>query len=436
MRSQGSQVDISPWEPWVRRPAATLGPVTYRAPKGTDDVLPPESRAWLRAEKTFIDLAEVFGYDIVLTPHFEATELFSRGVGEATEVVEKQMYTFTDKGGRSLTLRPEATASLVRAMVEAGGVQGTEKIAAWGPMFRYERPQQGRRRQFYQGDIEYFGEPSADADVEVIEFGYRYLEEMGVPDVVVALNSIGDAEDRAAYRELLTAWLREREDQLSDDALSRTASNPLRVLDSKADADIVAQAPAPVDHLGDAAAEHFTEVQRGLRRLQIPYRIEGRLVRGLDYYNRTVWEYLATSYAGAQDAAGGGGRYDGLFELLGGKPTPAVGVAMGIDRIMLMAEMGAGEPVLDVFVVIADPNRRDAGLDLVSELRRRGLRVDLDLAGRSVSAQFRAADRREAVWALVVGDEWADGKVTARNLATGEQETVAVEGIEAWLKGR
>ena len=411
-------------------------PVTYRAPKGTDDVLPPESRAWLHAEKTFIDLAEVFGYDIVLTPHFEATELFSRGVGEATEVVEKQMYTFTDKGGRSLTLRPEATASLVRAMVEAGGVHGTEKIAAWGPMFRYEKPQQGRRRQFYQGDIEYFGEPSADADVEVIEFGYRYLEEMGVPDVVVALNSIGDVEDRAVYRDLLTTWLRERQDDLSEDARKRIASNPMRVLDSKADADIVAEAPAPVEHLGGASAEHFTQVQRGLRRLQIPYRIEARLVRGLDYYNRTVWEYLATSYQGAQDAAGGGGRYDGLFELLGGKPTPAVGVAMGIDRIMLMAGKRADQPALDAFVVIADPNRRDAGLDLVSELRRRGLRTDLDLAERSVSAQFKAADRRAAAWAVVVGDEWADGQVTARNLATGEQETVAVEGIEGWLKGR
>jgi histidyl-tRNA synthetase len=227
--------------------------MTYRAPKGTDDVLPPESRDWLRAERTFIDLAETFGYDLVLTPHFEATELFERGVGEATEVVEKQMYTFTDKGGRSLTLRPEATASLVRAMIEAGGVSGTAKVAAWGPFFRYERPQAGRRRQFYQGDVEYFGEPSADADVEVIEFGYRYLEEMGVPDVVVALNSIGDADDRMFYRTVLSEWLAEREELLSEDARARLAGNPLRVLDSKADADVVADAHAPVDYLGEEA---------------------------------------------------------------------------------------------------------------------------------------------------------------------------------------
>ncbi len=410
--------------------------MTYRAPKGTDDILPPESRDWLRAQRTFVDLAEIFGYDAVLTPHFEATELFARGVGEATDVVEKQMYTFTDKGGRSLTLRPEATASLVRAMIEGGGVSGTAKIAMFGPMFRYERPQAGRRRQFYQGDIEYFGESSAEADVEVIEFGHRYLEEMGVPDVVVALNSIGDVEDRAIYRELLSGWLRERAGELSDDARHRIETNPLRVLDSKADADIVAEAPSPVDHLGPEAAEHFDAVQTGLRRLQVPFRIQPRLVRGLDYYNRTVWEYLSTSYEAAQDAAGGGGRYDGLFELLGGKPTPAVGVAMGIDRIMLMAEPDGGDPALDAFVVVADRDRRDAALDLVSELRRRGLRTDLELAERSVSAQFKAADRRSAATALVVGDEWADGQVTARDLDTGMEQSVALDEIEQWLKSR
>ena len=410
--------------------------MTYRAPKGTDDILPPESRDWLRAQRTFVDLAEIFGYDAVLTPHFEATELFARGVGEATDVVEKQMYTFTDKGGRSLTLRPEATASLVRAMIEGGGVNGTAKIAMFGPMFRYERPQAGRRRQFYQGDIEYFGESSADADVEVIEFGHRYLEDMGVPDVVVALNSIGDVEDRATYRELLSGWLRERAGELSEDARHRIETNPLRVLDSKADADIVAEAPSPVDHLGPEAAEHFDAVQAGLRRLQVPFRIQPRLVRGLDYYNRTVWEYLSTSYEAAHDAAGGGGRYDGLFELLGGKPTPAVGVAMGIDRIMLMAEPDGGDPALDAFVVVADQHRRDAALDLVSELRRRGLRTDVELTERSVSAQFKAADRRSAATALVVGDEWADGQVTARDLDTGMEQSVALDEIEQWLKSR
>jgi histidyl-tRNA synthetase len=410
--------------------------MTYRAPKGTDDILPPRSRDWLRAERAFLDLAETFGYDLVLTPAFEATELFERGVGEATEVVGKQMYTFTDKGGRSVTLRPEATAGLVRAMIQAGGINGTAKIALWGPFFRYEKPQQGRRRQFYQGDIEYFGEPAAEADVEVIEFGYRYLEEMGVPDVVVALNSIGDADDRAFYRQVLSEWLTERAADLSEDARKRIDGNPLRVLDSKADADVVADAPAPIDYLGEDAAVHFEDVQGGLRRLQIPYRIEPRLVRGLDYYNRTVFEYLSTSYEAAQDAAGGGGRYDGLFEELGGKPTPAVGLAMGIDRIMLMGKLDDPSRVLDAFVVVADPLRRGAALDLVSELRRRGLRTDLDLGDRSVKAQFKAADRRSAAVALVVGDEWADGRVTARDLATGTQEVIALDEIESWLRAR
>ena len=415
---------------------ATLPDVTYRAPKGTDDVLPPESRDWLRAQRIFIDLAATFGYDVVLTPHFESTELFERGVGEATEVVDKQMYTFSDKSNRSLTLRPEATASLVRAMLQAGGVNGTAKIAVWGACFRYERPQAGRRRQFYQGDIEYFGEPSADADIEVIEFGHRYLEEMGVPEVVVVINSIGDANDRAFYRQVLAEWLQERAGDLSDDARERISTNPLRVLDSKADADLVAEAPAPLDYLGDAASEHFEAVQHGLRRLQIPYRLESRLVRGLDYYNRTVWEYLSTGYDAAQDAAGGGGRYDGLFELLGGKPTPAVGVAMGIDRIMLMAKASDDGAQLDAFVVVASPDLRDAALDLVSELRRRGLRTDMELAERSVSAQFKAADRRSAAAALVVGDEWSNGEVTARDLETGNQETIALEDIEQWVRRR
>ncbi len=408
----------------------------YDRPKGTDDVLPPESRDWLRAQRAFIELAETFGYDLVFTPTFEATELFERSVGETTEVVDKQMYTFTDKGGRSLTLRPEATASLVRAYIQAGGVSGTAKIAAWGPFFRYERPQAGRRRQFYQGDIEYFGEADPEADVEVIEFGYRYLEMMGVPDVVVALNSIGDPEDRAFYRQVLSEWLTERAGELSDDARDRIADNPLRVLDSKADADLVAEAPAPIDYLGEEAAVHFEEVQAGLRRLQIPYRIEPRLVRGLDYYNRTVFEYLSTGYEAGQDAAGGGGRYDGLFEELGGKPTPAVGLAMGIDRIMLMGKLDDDRAALDVYVVVADPMRRIAALDLVSELRRRGLRTDLDLADRSVSAQFKSADRRAAAMAVVVGDEWAEGKVTVRDMGSGVQETVATEEIEGWLKAR
>ena len=219
--------------------------MTYRAPKGTDDILPPASYEWVTAERVFLDLAERYGYGLVLTPLFESTELFSRGIGEATEVVEKQMYTFTDKGGRSVTLRPEGTASVVRALIQAGGVVGTFKGFYWGPMFRYERPQKGRRRQFSQAGIEYLGEASFDADVEVIEFGYRYLEELGVRDVEVQLNSIGDGSDRSDYRAELTAFLESRKGDLSEDAVRRLYENPMRVLDSKADADVVAGRPDP-----------------------------------------------------------------------------------------------------------------------------------------------------------------------------------------------
>jgi len=408
--------------------------MTYRAPKGTYDVLPPDSVAWVEAERVFLDLAERYGYGLVLTPVFEATELFSRGVGEDTEVVEKQMYTFTDKGGRSLTLRPEATASIVRSLIQAGGVVGTFKGYSWGPMFRYERPQKGRTRQFLQADIEYIGEAAPGADVEVIELGYRYLQELGVPNVEVRLNSIGDAGDRSAYRTELIVYLESRRDDLSSDALRRMYENPLRVLDSKTDVDIVADAPTPTEYLSDEAAEHFAAVRNGLEEADIPYRIVPTLVRGLDYYNRTVWEYVPLDFDAAQSSVGGGGRYDPLFERLGGKPTPAVGLAMGLDRILLAREQSDPLPSLDAFVVVADPDRRVDATALIRRLRGAGLRVDTVAGDRSIKAQFKAADRARAANALVVGEEWDEGGVTARDLATGEQRTVALEEIETWLR--
>jgi len=408
--------------------------MTYRAPKGTDDILPPDSSEWVTAERVFLDLAERYGYGLVLTPLFESTELFSRGIGEDTEVVEKQMYTFTDKGGRSVTLRPEGTASVVRALIQAGGVVGTFKGFYWGPMFRYERPQKGRRRQFSQAGIEYLGEASFDADVEVIEIGYRYLEELGVRDVEVQLNSIGDGNDRADYRAGLVAFLESRKGDLSEDAIRRMYQNPLRVLDSKADAAIVEGAPTPADHLSPGAAEHFAGVRAGLDAAGIPYRIAPMLVRGLDYYNRTVWEYVPLNFEAAQSSVGGGGRYDPLFEMVGGKPTPAVGLAMGLDRILLARGKPEPQPSLDVFIIVAVPERRADAQALVRSLRRSGFRVDFAAGDRSVKAQFKAAGRARAATALVVGEEWNEGRVTARDLATGEQQPVAVEEIETWLK--
>jgi histidyl-tRNA synthetase len=403
------------------------------APKGTDDILPPDSERWRSLTRAFDELAERYGYGLVMTPYFEATELFARGVGEATEVVEKQMYTFEDKGGRSLTLRPEATASVVRAYLQAGR-QGVFKGAYSGPMFRYEQPQAGRRRQFFQVGVEYLGEPSPDADVEVIEIGVRLLEAVGITDVVVPLNSIGDPADRTEYRGLLVDYLRARADRLSEDSLRRLDDNPLRVLDSKADAEVVADAPAPIDHLGPETREHFDAVRAGLERRGIAYEIAPRLVRGLDYYNRTVFEYLSRSYVAAQDSLGGGGRYDPLAEILGGPPLPAVGLAMGVDRIVLAMPAHGRQASLDVFVVVADSGRRGDALDLLARLRAAGLRADIDLADRSVKAQFRAADRRGAAAVAVVGAEWTDGMVTVRRMAGGDEQRVAVEEVEAWLR--
>lgn len=408
----------------------------FRAPKGTEDILPPESAWWRLAHRTFDDLCERFGYGLTVTPMFEDTDVFARGVGGDTEVVEKQMYTFTDKGGRSITLRPEATASVVRAQIEAGGVVTRFKGAYWGPMFRYERPQKGRSRQFHQGGVEYLGSESPEADVEVIEFGWRFLEELGMRHVDLRLNSIGDAGDRRAYRERLQAYLRQRQDDLSDDARRRIDGNPMRVLDSKADAAVVADAPIPSDHLSREAADHFAAVRAGLDDLGIPYTLDGRLVRGLDYYNRTVWEYVPTTYDAAQSSVGGGGRYDGLFEVLGGRPTPGVGLAMGIDRIRLALPSSPTGPSLDVFVVAATDHHRPIARTLTSSLRRAGFRVDMTDGPRSVKAQFREADRSTASRAVIVGTEWDEGEVAVKDLATGAQETVPIKEIEQWLAAR
>jgi histidyl-tRNA synthetase len=407
---------------------------TYRAPKGTEDILPPDSDWWRFAHRTFEELCERYGYGLVVTPIFEDTEVFARGVGGDTEVVEKQMYTFTDKGGRSLTLRPEQTASVVRAQIQAGGVPSTFKGSYWGPMFRYERPQKGRTRQFHQAGVEYLGSESPEADIEVIEFGWRLLEALDVPDVELRLNSIGDPADRVAYRTLITEYLTAHLDDLSDDARGRVTTNPMRVLDSKADRDVVAGAPVPIDYLGAPASEHLAAVRAGLDDLGIPYVIDPHLVRGLDYYNRSVWEYVPRRYEAAQSSVGGGGRYDGLFEVLGGKPTPAVGLAMGIDRIFLAAARHDRGPTLDVFVIAAGEVERRPARILTAQLRESGLRTDMTDRQRSVKAQFREADRARARAAVVVGAEWADGLVTIKDLGTGDQHLIPTKEIEAWLR--
>ncbi len=408
--------------------------MSFRAPKGTDDVLPPESRRWRRLLRAWDVLSERYGYEFVATPIFEATEVFARGVGESTEVVEKQMYTFEDKGGRMLTLRPENTAGVVRAYLQAGRA-GELKVAYSGPMFRYERPQQGRRRQFWQLGAEYLGNDDVEADLEIIEVGYRFLAEAGLSDVEVLVNSIGDPEDRTRYQQQLIDWLEARRSELSEDAQRRIQSNPLRVLDSKADAEVVADAPTPTEHLSPDTKDAYERLKEGLDEREIPFREEPRLVRGLDYYNRSVFEYVPAGYGAAQSAVGGGGRYDGLAALLGGPATPGVGLALGFDRILVALGDRPPARALDVFLVVADPERRLEAKAFARRLRDAGLRCDLVAGERSVKAQFKAADRRDAAAAAVIGDEWEEGMVRVKDLSSGDERLLAAGDLPGWLLG-
>lgn len=402
--------------------------MSFQPPKGTDDIIAPASQAWRETLRLWEDWAERYGYPLISLPIFEATDLFERGVGDTTEVVTKQMYTFADQGGRSVSLRPEGTAGAVRAYLNAGQ-QGTWKGAYSGPFFRYERPQAGRRRQFWQVGAEYIAAPGPTADVEVIELGYRFIAATGLSDVVLLLNSIGDPACRPRYVEALRGYLKGIESELSSDAVNLIDRNPLRVLDSKTDRDKLSDAPRTLDHLCDECAAHFDSVKRSLDTLGIPYKVDTNLVRGLDYYTRTAFEYVATGLDTAQNAVGGGGRYDGLAEAIGGRPTPGVGFALGIDRIMLA--LGNPEPAfLDAYLV-SETGPEDA-LAVASAFRADGIRVDLDAEGRSVKAQFRTAGRLGVPVVLV----WrGEGQPLGVQTKDGKTD-IALEEVSAWLQTR
>lgn len=401
--------------------------MSFQPPKGTDDITAPISQAWREALRSWETWAERYGYPLTSLPVFESTDLFERGVGDTTEVVTKQMYTFTDQGGRSMSLRPEGTAGAVRAYLNSGH-QGTWKGSYSGPFFRYERPQAGRRRQFWQVGVEYLGSESPLADAEVIELGYRYIASLGLEKVELRLNSIGDQRCRPAYVEQLRIFLRSKEGELTSDSASLVERNPLRVLDSKTDRDVVADAPRTVDYLCADCAAHYKSVRESLRSLGIPYVEDSNLVRGLDYYTRTAFEYIATGLDAAQNACGGGGRYDGLAEAIGGRSVPGVGFALGIDRIML----ALGDPEmshLDAFLV-SETGPEDA-LTVVSRLRRDGVRVDFDVDGRSVKAQFRMARRLEAPVVLV----WKGQGQPIDVQTEDERVALPLEEVSNWFKG-
>jgi histidyl-tRNA synthetase len=399
--------------------------MSFRPPKGTDDIGAPESNRWRDVLRQWETWAERFGYPLLMTPVFEATDLFERGVGEDTEVVTKQMYTFTDRGGRSLTLRPEGTAGVVRAFLDSG-MKGAWKGAYSGPMFRHERPQAGRRRQFWQVGVEYLDVEGPAADAEVIELGFRYLSAIEVPGLEVLLNSLGDGVCRPSYVTTLRSYLETKRDTLCDDSVSLIDVNPLRVLDCTLCAPVLADAPAMKDHLCEPCAEHYGLVKKSLETLGIPFVEDARLVRGLDYYTRTAFEYIATDLEAAQNAVGGGGRYDGLAESIGGRRAPGVGFALGVDRIVLALGKDA-EARVDVYLV--SETGPEAALIAASSLRLAGLRVDFDTEGRKVEAQFKTASRIQAraVVVLKAEGEQVDARIDA------ERAQMPLASVPDWL---
>ncbi|EIU7004947.1 histidyl-tRNA synthetase [Vibrio parahaemolyticus] len=405
---------------------------TIQAIRGMNDCLPTQSPLWQKLENTVKNVISAYGYNEMRMPIVEETNLFSRAVGEETDVVSKEMYTFDDRNGDSLTLRPEGTAGCVRSCIQNSLINRDEqRLWYMGPMFRHERPQKGRYRQFHQCGVEVFGLNGPDVDAELIMMTARLWRELGIDKHVrLELNSIGSQEDRADYRTALVAFLEQHIDVLDEDCKRRMHTNPLRVLDTK-NPDIQAilgDAPRLSEYLGEESKAHFAGLCELLDAAGIEYTVNERLVRGLDYYNRTVFEWITESL-GAQGTVCGGGRYDGLVEQLGGKPTPAVGFAMGLERLVLMLETLELTDVrrsVDVYVVTAGEGTMMAGMKLAEQLREAisGVRVMNHFGGGNFKKQFKRADKVGAVVALVLGEnEVADNTVVLKDLVGGEQET-------------
>jgi histidyl-tRNA synthetase len=412
------------------------------APKGTRDILPDEfaTRRWLL--ETHRIVAESFGYRPIETPIIEATELFRRGVGTDTDVVEKQMFTFEDRGGRSLTLRPEGTAGTLRAVLGAHLDQETRPVRLHyaGPFFRAERPQAGRQHQFTQVGIECIGERSPELDAEIIEIAWRFFEALGITAIRLQLNSLGGPEDRARYRAALVAYYTPFESSLCDDCRRRLHTNPLRLLDCKRDAALVERAPVLWDSLGITSREHLTAVMRDLEAAGIDAVRNDRVVRGLDYYSDTVFEFWHDTLKGAQNSLGGGGRYDGLGELLGFQPTGATGYALGVERILMVARAQGTVPdpesASDVVVYSIEPAQAEEAAAAARLLRSAGARTVLDVADRKLDRKLRAAGRLGARVAVIIGEnEVAGDSAVVRDLGGRSQQTVAAAELTATVLG-
>lgn len=400
--------------------------MSFRAVKGMNDILPGAIELWHELEHAFVEAARRYAFDEIRTPLLEPTSLFVRSIGEVTDVVQKEMYTF-ERHDESLTLRPEGTASAVRAYIQHS-VHAKDPVTRWyykGPMYRAERPQRGRHREFYQAGCEIFGDPGPACDAELMLMLVDLFEQLGIPNIRLLLNSIGGSDSRSRYRDALVAYLTPRKAELSEESQSRLEKNPLRVLDSKnpKDREIAAGAPSTVDLLTDDDRVHFDELQAQLRALGVPYEIDTRLVRGLDYYSRTLFEIQSEAgELGSQNTLVGGGRYDGLVESLGGPKVPAIGFAMGLERILLA--MGSREVPRESVVAIlplGDACTREALL-LAREVRRAGYRVDLDGRSNSLKSKLRRANATGAAVAIVLGEqELAEGRVQVKNLTAHQQ---------------
>ncbi len=420
--------------------------MAYKAPKGTKDVLPEESYRWQYLEQTMRTVVRKYGLLEARTPCIEHTELFLRGVGNTTDIVQKEMYTFTDKGDRSITLKPEGTAGAVRMFVENGlfsEAQPTKMFYLYCPVFRYERPQAGRLREHHQFGVEIFGAPNASADAEVIALASEIFETIGVHDLTIKLNSIGCPKCRGRYQAALREYLAGRYDELCDDCKSRFEANPLRILDCKVEhcKEIVREAPHTMDYVCDECRDHMHTLTGLLDDIGIRYELDPMLVRGLDYYTKTVFE-IVSGMPGAQGTLCGGGRYDGLIKELGGPDMPAVGFGLGMERLLLiMDQLGVQveKPLRYQIMVLGlgDAGKRKA-FSLVQQLRALGIAADSDHVGRSVKAGMKFADKVGAANVLVLGDnEIAEGKATLKNMQTGGQVETALdpEEIAKHLRG-
>lgn len=412
----------------------------FRTPKGTHDVLPPESGRWEALVAAFARRADRAGYGLVVSPTFEEVGVFQR-LGESTDVVRKEMYEFEDKDARHMALRPEGTAPVVRAYAQH---RPPLPFKAWygAPSFRYERPQAGRYREHHQLGIEVLGTDDPDVDVEVIALAARlFAADLGLTRVTLRLNSLGDAECRPAYRDVLVAYLTAHRSELCDEHRDRIEVNPLRVLDCKRPgcAAVTKDAPRMLDHLCDPCRAHFRRVESGLAALGVGYTIDTALVRGLDYYMRTTFEFAAEAVDAAQNGIGGGGRYDGLAEELGAPPTPGIGFGLGVERILLACDAEGVFPApaarVDVFVI--DTAGGATALELTHALRDAGIRADRAFDGRSMKAQFKQADRSGAELAVIAGpDELADAKVKVQSLTSAGEELVALGDVVEHVKKR